>query len=90
MKQSFGEKLFDLVRHSSKAYMSDEEDVLCYCRQFFIFSMPILNAQRLSNGQRNELFWRGFHRRDRAEMYTRLSQASDQPSCVNIRKDPEC
>ena len=49
-------KLFNLVRHSLKSCMSDEEDVLCCCWQFLTLSMPLQNAQRLSIGQRSKLF----------------------------------
>lgn len=52
------QKLLDLVRHSSKSCMNNE-DVLCYYRQILTLSKPLLNAQRLrvSTNPRNNLFW---------------------------------
>lgn len=64
--------------------MSDE-DILCYCGQFLILSMPLLNPQCLPIGQCNKLFQREFHRRDSAEMYTRfIAKHPDRHSGVNF------
>ena len=52
--------------------MRDEEDVDHYYRQFIVLSKPLLNSHRLTTGTRNETFWSGFHKKDRAEMYPRL------------------
>lgn len=77
------QKLQDSIRHSSKLRMSDEEDVLHYYRQSLVLSKPLLDSQRLSTHQRNKASWRGFHSRDRAEMYARLiAMHPDQPSDV--------
>jgi hypothetical protein len=77
------QKLLDSIRHSSKSCMDDEEDVLCYYRQFLALSKPRLDAQRLFTGQRSKVFWQGFHARDRAEMYASLiAKHPDQPSGV--------
>lgn len=77
------QKLQDFIRHSSKLRMSDEEDVLHYDRQFLVLRKLLLDSQRLTTYQRNKAFWRGFHSRDRAEMYARLiAMHPDQPSDV--------
>jgi hypothetical protein len=63
--------------------MEDEEDVIEYYQRFHTLSKPLLKSQRLTTGQRNEAFWRGFHSMDRAEMYDRLrAELPHQPAGV--------
>jgi hypothetical protein len=52
--------------------MCDEEDVQDYYQQFLVLSKPLLDAHRLTIGERNKPFWHGFHSKDRHEMYARL------------------
>ena len=79
------QKLQDFIRHSSKSHMNDEGDVLHYYCQFLLLSKPLLDSQRLTNGERNKAFWHGFHSRDQAEMYARLiAKHPDQPSGVHF------
>ena len=79
------QKLLDFVRQSSKSRMSNEEDVLQYYRHFLVLSKPLLDSHRLTSGERDRSFWRGFHSRDRAEMYARLiAKHPDQPAGVHF------
>ena len=77
------QKLLEFVRESSKSRMNDEGDVLQYYRHFLVLSKPLLDSHRLTTGERDKAFWRGFHSRDRAEMYSRLiAKHPDQPAGV--------
>jgi hypothetical protein len=79
------QKLLDFIRHSSRSRMSGEEDVLSYYRQFLALSKRLVDSQRLSTSKRNKVFWRGFHPRDRAEMYARLiAKHPDWPSGTHL------
>ena len=62
------QKLRDFARESAKMRMTSEEDVIHYFREFLVLSKPLLDSQRLSPDARNRIFWRGFHKEDRAWM----------------------
>ena len=65
--------------------MNDEEDVLQYYRHFLVLSKPLLDSQRLTIGEHDKTFWRVFHSRDRAEMYSRLiAKHPDQPAGIHF------
>lgn len=52
--------------------MRDEEDVQNYYREFLVLSKSLVDAHRLTTGERNKAFWRGFHKKDCQKMRARL------------------
>jgi hypothetical protein len=79
------QKLRGFARKSAESRMKDEEDVVHYYRQFIALSKPLLDSQRLTAGARDKIFWRGFHKKDRAEMNTRLiAKHPCQPTDVSF------
>ena len=78
-------KLQGFARDSARSCMRSEEDVVKYYRHFIVLCKPLLDSQRLTTGERNKIFWEGFHKRDRAEMHTRLiAEHTRQPAGVSF------
>jgi hypothetical protein len=72
LRQHSEQRLRGFSQKSAKSRMRGREDVVHYYRQFMVLSKPLLDSQRLTTGTRNKIFWRGFHRKDRDELYTKL------------------
>jgi hypothetical protein len=64
------QNLRGFAKKSVKSRMRDK-DGIHYYRQFIALSKPLLDSERLTTGACNKSFWRGFHKMDRTEMYTR-------------------
>ena len=63
--------------------MRSKEDIILYYWEFWRLSKPLLDSQHLTPGKCNKLLWHGFHKEDRAEMYTRLIVKNpQQPSKI--------
>ena len=60
--------------------MEEETDVINYHRDFNTLSKPLLEAGRITVGERNAIFWRGFHPDDRQALQGRLiAKQPDRP-----------
>jgi len=55
------QKLVDFASKYARKRMEDETDVINYQRQFNAQSKVLLSTGRITVGERNALFWRGFH-----------------------------
>jgi hypothetical protein len=66
------QKLLDLTNRSSGARMEDEGDVIRYYRAFNLLSKPLLDAGRITTGERNAAFLLGFHPEDVKALRERL------------------
>jgi hypothetical protein len=66
------EKLREFARRTSKLRMRNENEVNHYYWQFMLLSKPLLDSHRLTTEAHNKIFWRGFHKKDRAAMTPRL------------------
>ena len=66
------EKLREFARRTSKLRMRNEDEVNHYYWQFMLLSKPLLDSHRLTTEAHNKIFWRGFHKKDRAAMTPRL------------------
>jgi hypothetical protein len=74
------QKLFEFVNHSTKSRMKEEDDVVQYYRQFSFLSKPLLDSSRMISGERDTMFWYGFHPEDRTAMWARLiAKHPEQP-----------
>jgi len=52
-----------------KLYMKGEDDVYRYYQQFQMLSLQFLDLRRLSEEERDMMFWLGFHPEDRATLF---------------------
>jgi len=59
------QKLVELTNRSAGLPMDEETDVINYHREFNTLSKPLLEAGRITAGERNAFFWRGFHPKNR-------------------------
>ena len=66
------QKLVELTNRSARLPMEEETDVINYHRDFNTLSKPLLEAGRITAGERNAFFWRGFHPEDRQALRERL------------------
>src|SRR5229473_3995019 len=64
--------LQEFVRISAQTRIQDEDDLMLYYRRFLQISNPLRLSHQLSEEQRNEEFFNGFHRKDRDVIYDRL------------------
>jgi len=55
------QKLVDFASKYARKRMEDKTDVINYQRQFNAQSKVLLSTGRITVGERNTLFWRGFH-----------------------------
>jgi hypothetical protein len=79
------ETLRSFARESARSRIRSEADVVRYYREFVRLSKPLLDSQRLTSGEQNKIFWHGFHKKDRAEMRTRLiAEHPRQPKKVSF------
>ena len=67
-----------------KLYMKGEDDVYRYYQQFQMLSLRLLDLRRLSEEERDMMFWLGFHPEDRATLFHCLhcrhpNQAAGEP-----------
>jgi len=58
------QKLVELTNWSARLPMEEETDVINYYRDFNTLSKPLLEAGRITTGEHNAFFWRGFHSDD--------------------------
>ena len=74
------QKLQDLASKTAALQMEDEGDVLKYYWDFNRLSKPLLDAGRITIGEWNATFWRGFHPDDREALHERLiAKKPDMP-----------
>src|SRR6266850_2016685 len=74
------QKLQDYTNRRARHQIEDEEDVLKYYRVFNRLSKPLLDSDRITTGEWNAAFWRGFHPDDRKALYERLiAKKPDMP-----------
>ena len=66
------QQLYDFVKFSMKLYMKGEDDVYRYYQQFQMLSLRLLDLRRLSEEERDMMFWLGFHPEDRATPFLRI------------------
>ena len=66
------DKLYDFVFYNSQYRMRSEDDVHRYYREFFVYCLPLLNANEMTTGDRDSAFWFGFHPEDRSKLSFRL------------------
>ena len=61
--------------------MEEEADVINYHRDFNTLSKPLLEAGRITKGERNAIFWHSFHPDDRRALRERLiAKQPDKPN----------
>ena len=74
------QKLLDFAKRYSRKCMEDETDVINYQRQFDTHSRSLLDSGRITVGERNAIFWRGFHPDDQQSLHERLiAKKPDKP-----------
>jgi len=66
------QKLIDFAAKYARKHMGDETDVINYQRQFNAQSKVLLSTGRVTVGERNAIFWRGFHPDDQQALRERL------------------
>jgi len=66
------QKLVELTNRSARLPMEEETDVINYHHDFNTLSKPLLEAGRITAGECNAFFWRGFHSEDRQALRERL------------------
>jgi len=66
------QKLLDFANKYARKRMNDETDVINYHRQFNNKAKVLVRSGRITNGERNAIFWRGFHPDDRQALRERL------------------
>ena len=80
--------LQEFVQISAQTRIQDKDDLMLYYRHFLQISNPLHLSHQLSEEQRNEEFFNGFHRKDRDIIYDRLFTIN--PRCpVNRAPDLE-
>ena len=62
------QQLYDFVKFSMKLYMEGDDDVFRYYQHFQILSHQLLDGRRLSEEERDMMFWLGFHPEDRVTL----------------------
>jgi len=78
--QFLKQKLVDFVDKYARKRMDDEADVINYHRQFNTKGKFLLDSGRVTQGEFNAIFWRGFHREDRHALCERLiAKQPDRP-----------
>jgi len=89
------QKLVDFASKYAQKCMEDETDVINYQRQFNAQSKVLLSTGRITVGERNALFWHGFHPDDQRALQERLiamhpnmprGQAFDLQDVFNIAR----
>jgi hypothetical protein len=60
------------IRKSRQYRMRDKKDVMKYYRQFLKLTNPLHAARTLSDESHNAKFFKGFHRKDREILSSRL------------------
>jgi len=89
------QKLIDFAAKYARKRMGDETNVINYQRQFNAQSKVLLGTGRITVGERNAIFWRGFHPEDQRALYERLiamhpnmprGQAFDLKDVFNIAR----
>ena len=74
------QKLLDFANKYARKRMGDETDVINYQRKFNSLGKTLLDSGRITKGEYNAIFWRGFHLEDRQEMHERLiAKHPDKP-----------
>ena len=74
------QKLLDFANKYAQKRMSDETDVINYQRKFNSLSKTLLELGRITKGEYNAIFWRGFHLEDQQELHERLiAKHPDKP-----------
>ena len=74
------QKLLDFANKYARKRMSDETDVINYQRKFNSLGKTLLESGRITKGEYNAIFWRGFHPEDRQELHERLiAKHPDKP-----------
>jgi hypothetical protein len=66
------QRLYEYIRQHSQARIRDELDVLRYYRHFNFLTKSLLDSHRLTEEERDQAFWYGFHPEDRDLMTSRL------------------
>jgi len=70
----------DFVDKYARKHIDDETDVINYHRQFNTKGKFLLDSGRVTQGEYNTIFWRGFHREDRHALHERLiAKQPDRP-----------
>jgi len=89
------QKLIDFAAKYARKRMGDETDVINYQRQFNNQSKVLLGTGRITVGEHNAIFWRGFHPEDQRALRERLiamhpnmpqGQAFDLKDIFNIAR----
>jgi len=89
------QKLIDFTTKYARKHMGDETDIINYQRQFNNQSKVLLGTGRITVGERNAIFWRGFHPEDQRALRERLiamhpnmpwGQAFDLKDVFNIAR----
>jgi hypothetical protein len=74
------QKLQDYTNKRARRPIEDEEDMLKYYRIFNRLSKSLLDSDRITTGEWNTAFWRGFHPDDRKALHERLiAKKPDMP-----------
>ena len=74
------QKLVELTNRSAHLPMEEETDIINYQRDFNTLSKPLLEAGRITAGERNAFFWHGFHSDDQKALRERLiAKQPDRP-----------
>ena len=63
------QKLIDFATKYAWKRMGDETDVINYQHQFNAQSKVLINTGRMTVGERNAIFWQGFHPKDQHVLY---------------------
>ena len=66
------QKLLDFANKYARKRMDDKTDVINYHRKFNTLGKPLLDSGRITTGEYNAIFWRGFHPEDRQALHERL------------------
>ena len=75
------QKLVELANSSTELPMEEEADMINYHRDFNTLSKPLLEARRITEGERNAIFWHGFHPDNRRVLWERLiAKQPDKPN----------
>jgi len=89
------QKLIDFAAKYARKRMGNETDVINYQRQFNNQSKVLLGTGRITVGEHNAIFWRGFHPEDQRTLRERLiamhpnmpqGQAFDLKDVFNIAR----
>jgi hypothetical protein len=75
------QKLMELANSSAELPIEEEADIINYHRNFNTLSKPLLEAGRITEGERNAIFWHGFHPDDhRALQECLIAKQPDKPN----------